>query len=176
MHISVLRHTAVAVERGICYGRSDVPLADSFPEELGAIRKRLPDVSYAGVYTSPSTRCAQLARELSSDIIIDPRLAELDFGEWEMKPWDTITGPAAERWFADYYKNPAPGGESMKEMVARISAFLASIQSEAPEHVLVVTHSGVIRVFYYLLQHYVFDQLFSLDIGFGSLHTFRMVQ
>ena len=30
MEIYVVRHTKVAIDKGICYGQTDAPLADSF--------------------------------------------------------------------------------------------------------------------------------------------------
>lgn len=33
MKIVLVRHTSVGVRKGTCYGWSDVPLAESFPEE-----------------------------------------------------------------------------------------------------------------------------------------------
>ncbi|KAB0652557.1 alpha-ribazole phosphatase, partial [Burkholderia territorii] len=41
MDLVLIRHPAVAVEPGICYGRSDVPLAASAEAAARAVRARL---------------------------------------------------------------------------------------------------------------------------------------
>ena len=49
MKLILVRHTSVAVEKGVCYGRTDVPLADSFPDEAREVKQRLSnyDISVA---------------------------------------------------------------------------------------------------------------------------------
>lgn len=41
MDVVLIRHPAVAVEPGVCYGRSDVPLAASAEAGARALRERL---------------------------------------------------------------------------------------------------------------------------------------
>jgi len=43
MEVYIIRHTKVAVENGICYGQTDVALADSFQEELAVLKSQLPN-------------------------------------------------------------------------------------------------------------------------------------
>ena len=42
MNAVLVRHTRSVVPPGVCYGRTEVPLADTFPEEARAVRERLP--------------------------------------------------------------------------------------------------------------------------------------
>ena len=56
MNIYLVRHTAVDVPRGICYGQSDVPLKETFVHEAADVAGRLdavlPDKSILdAVYT-----------------------------------------------------------------------------------------------------------------------------
>ena len=64
--VLLIRHTAVAVATGICYGQTDVPLADTFEQELASLRQRLPDLVAATsqIFSSPAQRCVTLANEL----------------------------------------------------------------------------------------------------------------
>ena len=41
MKITFIRHTAVDVEPGVCYGRTDVPLKPTFPEEAAKVRETI---------------------------------------------------------------------------------------------------------------------------------------
>ena len=66
MEITLIRHTAVDVPPGVCYGQTDVPLKDSFEQEAAATLERLKASMPEGgtfdhVYTSPLTRCVRLA-------------------------------------------------------------------------------------------------------------------
>ena len=74
----------------------------------------------------------------------DPRLAEIDFGAWEGRPWDAI--PRADQidaWAADVGGYAPPGGESPRP----VAGARARIPSTAlPDRdTVVVTHAGVIR-------------------------------
>lgn len=62
MRLVLIRHTSVAVPRGICYGQTDVPLADSFPDEATMVKQRLSRYHFDCVYSSPLSRCVKLAR------------------------------------------------------------------------------------------------------------------
>jgi alpha-ribazole phosphatase len=145
MILNLIRHPRPLVEPGICYGRLDV--AGEHPELAAArLLRELP----AGlpVYSSPLRRCRELAEQLQSQPIIDARLAEMDFGDWEGRAWDAIPRREIDAWAADVAGYAPPGGESPAAVQQRALAFVAGLQ--VPEAVL-VTHAGVIRV---LLAHW----------------------
>src|SRR4028118_1276170 len=83
MEIYLIRHTTPLIEKGICYGQSDIPLADSFESEWEIIRQQLPKEMDC-IYTSPLKRCWQLARKLEQHyqvpLFTDKRLMEMHFG------------------------------------------------------------------------------------------------
>ncbi|MEM7799909.1 MAG: histidine phosphatase family protein, partial [Chloroflexota bacterium] len=58
MKLIIVRHTEVGVEPGICYGCSDVPLADTFEEEAATVLAKLERYSrsWTKIYSSPLTR------------------------------------------------------------------------------------------------------------------------
>lgn len=115
MEVYLIRHTTPAITPGLIYGHLDVDLTDSFLEELKTVKQKLPPVLDA-VYSSPSRRCTQLAQQLAADVIVDHRLSELNFGDWEGKTWDTIDPQDSRAWMDDFVNVPAPGGESMVQM------------------------------------------------------------
>ena len=47
MDIYLVRHTTPKIDKGICYGQSDLELADSYPEEFKAILDVVPEDSSA---------------------------------------------------------------------------------------------------------------------------------
>lgn len=139
MRLYLIRHPRPAVAPGICYGRSDLPLA----EDAAACAAGLASLLPAGLplYSSPATRCRLLAEALHRAPIFDERLLELDFGDWEMKDWATIGRAAVDAWAADPFGFAPPGGESVAALRARVAAFLAELRGTA----VLVSHGGVLR-------------------------------
>ena len=63
MDIYLIRHTQTATDPGLCYGQSDVTLADSFEDETTDLHDKLPEFDEdCKVFSSPLTRCLQLAQ------------------------------------------------------------------------------------------------------------------
>ena len=83
MKITLIRHTRVAVETGICYGWSDVGVAPSFETEASRVKENISNERFDIVYSSPLSRCRKLAAFCGfHEPILDDRLKELNFGEW----------------------------------------------------------------------------------------------
>ena len=171
--VHLIRHTRPDVAPGICYGRSELPLAITAEEDIRAVLDRLPRVD--AVLTSPAARCQRLAEtiaaERGADCTDDARLLELDFGQWEGKSWDDISRDEIDRWGADLW-NVAPGdGESLSQLWVRVAAFCAERRLEdihnEDTHVVVVAHQGPLRVLHCLGRGVAFDRLFETDFAFG---------
>ncbi len=165
----LIRHTRVAIPPGLCYGRTNVPLAETFDAEAAAVRASLPWTPLA-VWSSPAERCRRLAARLTAgEVRIEPRLAELDMGEWDGRRWDDLSGPVHEAWTADPWRTRPPGGESAEDLVARVGALRAEVMAARPERLVLVTHAGVIRAWRSIGEGRSLAELFAEPVGFGSL-------
>ena len=118
MDIVLIRHPAVDLEAGVCYGHSDVPLAESAEVTSNALAVKLASLQVPAprvLITSPLTRCAALAAEIANDfgcvVSHDERLKEMDFGDWEAQRWDTIDRALLDDWAANFEHARAHGGE-----------------------------------------------------------------
>lgn len=171
MELILIRHTRVNVPKGLCYGQTEVPLADSFKKELEKILADLSGTEKFKVFSSPSKRCTALAHQISHNFIIDNRLKELNFGKWEGKNWNDIHDDYALKWMDNYFDNPCPEGESFQNLIDRFDEFLAELNKE---NVLIITHGGIIRAAYFLIHTILKEELFNLDIAFGSIHRFSL--
>jgi len=140
MRLFLIRHPQPDVAPGICYGSTDLPLAENAARSAAALRGLLP--AAAPLYSSPLTRCRLLAEQLHSCPRFDARLRELDFGDWEMRPWDTLERQLLDDWASDPLYFAPPGGEAVAALRARVAAFLA----ELPDEAVLVAHAGVIKV------------------------------
>jgi len=145
MEIYLIRHTTPLVEKGICYGQTDLDITASFEEEANAIRASLP-ATIEQVFSSPLQRCSKLANQLfpNHDITLDPHLMELNCGEWEMQYWDAIPKPEIQPWMDDFINVVVPGGESYQQLHDRVLAKFLEISSTAKTSAI-VGHGGVLR-------------------------------
>lgn len=145
MKVTFIRHTSVDVPKGTCYGQTDVPLKPYFPEEATTTRNNLPDEPFDIIFTSPLSRCTRLADFCGYlDAIRDNRLMELNFGEWEMQPFDAIQDPRLQDWFGDYLNLPTTGGESFMMQYQRVSFFLDELREKDYSNVAIFAHGGVL--------------------------------
>ena len=83
--------------RGVCYGQTDVPLKPTFEAEAAVTAENLKAyLPFDHVYTSPLTRCVRLATYCGyPDAERDKRIMEINFGDWEMKPFEQMRTHAA---------------------------------------------------------------------------------
>lgn len=145
MRLYLIRHPKPLIESGVCYGRHDCPAEDVLSVADGLLAE-LP--LGLVVWSSPLRRCRELAERLHPRPIIDDRLAEMHFGDWEGRRWDDIPRPELDAWAADVAGYAPPGGESPRQLQRRALDFVESL--EVPE-AIIVTHAGVIRT---LLAHW----------------------
>jgi alpha-ribazole phosphatase len=145
----LIRHPAPDVPPGVCYGRLDLGLAVPPAVAADLLISELPPL--AAVFTSPLARCRRLAERLHPAPRVDARLAEIDFGDWEGRTWDAIGAAALDAWAADPFGHRPPGGETAREMAARVVSFAADfscrIKAQGPSgDVAIVAHQGPLRV------------------------------
>ena len=144
MKITLIRHTRVAVETGICYGWSDVGVAPSFETEASRVKENISNEQFDIVYSSPLSRCRKLAAFCGfHEPILDDRLKELNFGEWEMKKWDDLTDPRLELWYKDWIHLPAGGGESYENQCRRVAQFLDGLRRHLPDRRIIQYRGGL---------------------------------
>ena len=105
------------------------------------------------LYSSDLARCQQtaepVARVLGLPVHDDPRLREMDYGNWQGLTRSELMAldvQAFEARQADPFNVPVPGGESQAMLAVRVVAALDEMLARhAGEHVVVVTHGGPIR-------------------------------
>lgn len=168
MDIYLIRHTAVAVERGICYGQTDVELASTAAADIEHTLNKLP-AKFDVVYASPLMRCKILALKISPSPIFDDRLKELHFGDWEMKWWEKMEADALAQFRADFVNTAAPNGESYTDMLLRCASFYKDRITESHSNIAIVTHGGVIKTLLCHLLDMPQAQTFERMIDYGSV-------
>ncbi len=178
MKLTLIRHTSLQIEPGICYGQSDIDVAVSFAAELARTQAKLAEMTFDTIYTSPLQRCVKLAEALNlGEPIFDHRLLELNFGDWEMQAWDDIPRDSFDSWAHDYANQAPPNGETFSQLQQRGLAFLDEILSKHPqENIAVITHGGMIRALLAHVLNMELKGLFRFEINHASVTQLNFSQ
>lgn len=140
------RHPRPRGGAGRCYGRSDLPVDPRKAKRLAHRLRRatrrhgLPRI----VWTSPLARCRAVGRWLRRwgfEHRVDARLAELDFGGWEGRPWREIPREEIDAWVQGFATQAPGGGESLQQFSARVQSFVKERCDEGSA-ALLVAHGG----------------------------------
>ena len=184
----LIRHPEVAVEPGVCYGQSDVPLrmpAHDSARLLAAGLERSglllpghdpdPD-ALVSLHSSPLSRCALVAGELGRafglDVRMDPDLMEIHYGRWEQRRWDDVDRSLLDAWAADLDHGRPHGGESAAMLRARVARWVEQTDDDGARTIVAVTHAGVIRMLAAHLLAEPIEAALRRPLGFGSWSVF----
>ena len=152
--VVLLRHgQSTANVAGILAGRSpDVFLNDKGREQAEAVAARLSGIPLDALISSPMERCQQTVAPLAAacglTVRVEPRLAEVDYGDWTGRAlkdlgdedlWRTVQAHPSAAVF--------PGGEGLAAVSVRAVAAIRDLCAElGPEAVvLVCSHGDVIK-------------------------------
>jgi alpha-ribazole phosphatase len=165
MRLIVVRHPKPLGAKGLCYGRLDL---ECDPHALDAAVARLTTlVPGHRIVTSPARRARDLATQLDADAAIEPRLQELDFGDWEGLLWQDLGREAIEAWQAGLPDSAPPNGETLAAMGARCAEWLGGLEPDG-QPILAVTHAGPIRVLRALLNGEPLLTHFNASVPFAE--------
>jgi alpha-ribazole phosphatase len=165
MRLILVRHPRPLCEPGICYGRLDLECdthaLNEAANSLGELARS------ARVFTSPAQRALALATRLSAGAVVDVRLQELDFGDWEGRKWDDIGQQAIKTWEDGFPDSAPPKGEALSAMAARCADWVASLEPAGPS-IIAVTHAGPIRLVRAILGAKPLLTYFSEAVPYGE--------
>lgn len=147
--LTLVRHASTALNEERRYqGRADPPLSARGRAEAAALRARLEGERFDAVVRSDALRCAETAELVLPRVaaLPDPRLREMDFGEWDGLTYDQCHARDAARleaWVADPTRASPPGGEPFAGFARRVDAATDDLPGEG--RALLVAHGGPIR-------------------------------
>ena len=127
--IYLIRHGETAWSlSGQHTGRTDIPLTAHGEHMARELAPLLASVNFAAVLTSPSQR-ARRTCELAAPgaaAIVDPDLAEWDYGDFDGMATDEIwqDNPG---W--NVFRDGCPGGETLEHVIARADCVLARLKT-----------------------------------------------
>ena len=180
MDIYLVRHTSVDIEKGICYGWSDIKINEElFEEELASVMKNIPSEKMV-IYTSALSRCKRLAERLPhTKLIEDSNFNETNYGDWEMKKWSDIGEEAMTEYIDNFVYYQMPNGESYQEVFNRVSIAYEGILEQhlsKNDTIIIVTHSGVIAAIIAYILELPIEKSALFNLEYGSVSKFQIMK
>jgi len=152
--ILLMRHAKVSPQwRGRFLGASDPPLCQQGREQALCWREQLSALPLRRVFCSDQARSRQTAEIIAAErglaMVLSPALREVNLGTWE----GLSTQEVRQRYPEEYARRgkdlagfPAPQGESLSGLAARVLPEWQAIRQTEDDLILLVTHAGVLRV------------------------------
>lgn len=174
--VDLLRHGEVLGDT--CFrGVTDDPLTEQGWQQM---YQQCQGHRWQALISSPLRRCmafaAVWAQEHQLAVEREPNLKEIDFGDWEGQTAEQLsqhTNDALEKFYADPAGYTPPNAESYAHFTQRIQqAWDNVITQYVGQHVLVVTHAGVIRVLFSQLLGIKPQQSFQIEVPHACLSRF----
>jgi probable phosphoglycerate mutase len=134
-------------------GFTDTPLNDTGRRQAADLAERVAPLGFVSLWSSDLSRARETADIVGARIGLsvrpDSRLREANRGRWEGRRFVDIEREEPER-YAAWRGSPAtfrfPGGESLRDQLARVTASLADVRRSREMPALVVCHGGSMRV------------------------------
>lgn len=147
-----MRHGDCAPPEGVCVGQWDLPLSAAGAGQVLRIAADWRGAAPPLIVASDLLRARQTAAVLAAcwgvPVVCDARLREIHLGRWQGLAWDDIRRHAPvtlARWGRHWPEQGPPGGESARELLARLAQWWRESQPALPPDALVVAHAGSLR-------------------------------
>ena len=145
MHVFLIRHGETAWSlSGQHTGATDIPLTDNGRRFTERLRRVLAKEAFARVFVSPMQRARETCElaGLGAAPVIDPDLAEWNYGEYEGLTPKQIQ-EKAPGWLI--FRDGCPGGETPKQIAARVDRVVARARAVEGD-VALFGHGHMLRV------------------------------
>ena len=141
------------------------------------------DAVWQKVISSPLIRCMSFAKHFAEQkhipLVIESKFQELHFGDWEGRSIERVWADepeAVSAWIANPILSPPPKGEAADVFSARVIAGLrAVVEANTGDHILLISHGGVMRA---LLAHCLAMPLLELnrfDIPYACVSRIQVI-
>lgn len=172
MRLIIVRHAQTENNAEKKLNSFDTPLSDLGKQQTMAVANRLKNEKITHIYTSPTHRTQETAKEIykhhfhAKYLPVDV-LIERNYGDF--------VGAPLKEYFSWFEKNPydyerkIPNGESLVDLSLRIGLFIDSLfEKKEHEVVLMVTHCSAARA---AINHIKNNPLNEETISFGYPNT-----
>ncbi len=173
MKLYFVRHGEAEGSEGLAVGQLDLPLSALGARNMEALAASWHGPSPVRLFASDLRRATDSARILARsfgveppDPIVDARLREVSFGDWEGRAWDEIYESDRRRydaWSKRWWDLAPPGGESFVDLAVRVRAWYQDLGDG--EEVIAMAHGGSIRALLVELLAIPRERVFELQLS-----------
>jgi len=156
MKLWLVRHGQTQANlEGLYSGISETSLTDRGISQAEAVGNMLNDVAFDKVLCSELCRAQHttqlILQQRELPVITEPRLNEMNFGDWEMRHHRDLQRLDAENyaaWCNDWQNVVPNNGEGFQLFSQRVCGFASSLLVQpTEENILIVSHQGVLSLF-----------------------------
>ncbi|MCL5043449.1 MAG: alpha-ribazole phosphatase family protein [Gammaproteobacteria bacterium] len=177
--LDLLRHGETELGGGFRGSIDDALTAQGWQQMQDSLSGR---TGWSAVVSSPLRRCADFAAGIAEangcQLIRMPGLREMHFGDWEGRSASELMHTSAEalgEFWADPYAFTPPAAEPMVAFADRVLAAVGALPRAYPQqHLLVVTHGGVMRLLLARARGLPAKDLLQVEVPHGGLFRLRL--
>jgi broad specificity phosphatase PhoE len=179
--VYLVRHGEHAQVNDVLCGRSDSsPLSAGGVEQARRLAAYFADKSVGAVQSSPRQRARQTALPIAAatENAVEQvdGMDELDVSGWTGRSFESLAAdPAWKAWNSNRGGTRPPGGESMTELQARVLTHLKSLQQNAEDAIVIVSHAEPIRAALMHCLGMALDRFAEIEIAPASISVIRSV-
>ena len=159
---------------GRMQGHIDIHLNDTGLSQAGKLAERFRNIPIGKIYSSDLSRALETAKIINEfhgvEIVIEPALRELNYGEYEGRLLSEVGELFNER---QRQGMGMPGGEELEIFFKRVHNFLDKVTSSHDEDILIIGHGGTIRAVLCYFLGFSTKHFSSFGIGNTSVHCFE---
>lgn len=174
MKLTLVRHGEVEAGFQHCYnGHNLISLSNKGKSQAFELGKQLKGFHFDAVYCSDLPRCVQTMQQIKKErvdfeVIYTASLREKSWGRHEGLSFEQIC-KLDNLYYKDFLQwINALDGQKIEDYNKQIKQFFQELTVSADQHVLIVTHAGVIRTLLQLLQKITVEEAFSTVLPYGS--------
>lgn len=127
-------------------GLTDETLNEEGIAQAGLMHDLLENVQFDYVYASLLKRAVKTAQIISGfheeNIIKDERIVEVNFGDYELKPYKHLGLKMSAFWLLPEVISAPESVESIEKIASRSFSFMKDVEHVGGENVLIVCHGG----------------------------------
>ena len=179
MRVLFIRHgrTAVNIKGGVHQVDDTAGLDEVGRKQIEEAAEICRQQKVGVIYSSPERRAVESAQiiggKLNVEPIIEPGLAERNWGEWSEKTWEEVLAQLQTMSLEERYSFIPPGGESWGQTEIRLVDSMSEIIKRPHKRVAIITHGGVMRVLMPFLKNEPKESSFKYDFLNGSITSFE---
>ncbi len=153
----------------------DDPLTERGWEQMWSAVEHPP--AWSRIITSPLKRCYEFALALSEKqglpLSVEERVKEVGFGDWEGKTKASVLADdpeALRRFYANPVNERPKRAEPLETFFARVREALESaFHAYGGEHILIVSHAGVIRSAISMALQGRLESLYAVNVEYANM-------